>query len=675
MHVDGGADGGNGGFLELSGKTGFSLLGSYTGRALVSGYRNGGLLLDPTNININSGCGATPSSGCLTPAQLDAGGFGNISLLASTDINVYTAIGNGNINSGVAGGYLTLTAGNDITIGAQIGEPSSVGAGRFAHDLTLTAGNNVNVNSSIYLGNNTLTLAADATTPNGSGNVNINPSVKVDTIGAMNISGVDLTVGGSSASARTTVFAGGLLTINMSRDINIYGGSASSGSINKTLVQGSSVDLHGRNLLLRAGVVGGGMYANGSSNANAEIRSTAGNVDITLTGGGLTLVGNNVTSASSYFCCGSRSADAIIYSAQDVVIHSANSVTLSGASSVSASASGFPASGNAVIEAVRDVSITTTGALALNGGTAAIQGSGDSMYAHADAKIISGQDINITAGSLSLQGGVATTSINCCTGSATAKAEISATRSVLLKTDGAVNVAGGSASRPSSGSAHASAKINAGSGDLTITGNVNTGVASLTLAGGTRSGGGGPSNSAAAQLHASSGTATINVGGDLTLNGGSGDYAYAQIFGNPDVGSAAQPVVVGGVIRMNDGTGTNAFARIESGLIPSIYIHFPNLYTGGYFVNGVESVVADTNTGFFASGMAAILNSNLHITYGLSPPGSTPSLPPAAQLALNTTTGAIDSAGNPAAPPPVSQPSGEEGDEDDPKKKLYTCQK
>ncbi|MEW6313419.1 MAG: filamentous hemagglutinin N-terminal domain-containing protein [Pseudomonadota bacterium] len=938
VRVDGGVDGGNGGFLELSGKTGVSLRGVYTGHAQQAGYRNGSLLLDPLNINIVAGgsdplnssghiaanSGTTNATFNVDPATLN-GGWADVRLEAINDINIQSAVGNGNINNGTAGGSLTLTAGNDINVGAAIGSSSS----RFNHDLTLNAGNNINVNSSVYLGNYALTLAADAAPNNDSiGNVNVHPGVTVDTLGAMNISGMDLTVGsGNHASMRTTVSAGGLLTINMNRNVGIYGGSASSGGSNRTLVQGGSVDLSGGNLQLQAGAVGG-TYASGS-NANAEIRSTTGNVDITLSGD-LNVSGNNVGSYSFSSGAGPRSADAIIYSAQDLTIHSANSVTLNGASgSAWASGSGFPASGNATIEAVRDVTLTTTGALSLTGGIASIQGSGDGVYAHADAKIVSGQDIRITAGSLSLQGGSATTSINCCSGSVTASAEINATRSVLVKTDGAVNVAAGLASRSSgaSGSAHASAKINAGSGNLTITGNTNTGIASLTLSGGNRNGGGGSSNSAAAQLHASSGTAiidvvgnldmtagtpsagaeiraggtqitvggnlnmtanssgyigitcgninvpcgnqTINVagdltldaasggasihahggaqsvsvgndltltgasngawialdaagggsqtitvgrdlfvlspgsdsnggiramgggnvdqtitvgrdlevrsqvignssgfaditlnaaggtqaiavtrnltlnasgysaeiaaqggagqtidvggnlivngvsdnayisgannqsisvagditlaagsgdasinasgalqdigaggsltltgggawaraqirnslyggaqhitvGGDLTLSGGSGSNAYARIAGNPDIGSAAQPVSVGGVIRLNNGTGSNA--RIESDQILSIYIHFPNLYAGGYFVNGVESVVADADTGFFTAGMAAILDGNLHITYGLLPSGSPPFDPSLLNPFVNMTNG-INGAG------------------------------
>jgi hypothetical protein len=47
-------------------------------------------------------------------------------------------------------------------------------------------------------------------------------------------------------------------------------------------------------------------------------------------------------------------------------------------------------------------------------------------------------------------------------------------------------------------------------------------------------------------------------------------------------------------------------------------VTFPNLSSGGYFVNGVEGKVYDaaTGTGFIAGGSPAVLDSNLMVTYG-----------------------------------------------------------
>ena len=100
--------------------------------------------------------------------------------------------------------------------------------------------------------------------------------------------------------------------------------------------------------------------------------------------------------------------------------------------------------------------------------------------------------------------------------------------------------------------------------------------------------------------------------GDVTVD-------QSRIAGNPEV-----TMTVGGVINMN---GTLAYGgTIEAGSEQTIFVNFPNLASGGYFVNGVESVVydPDTSTGFVAVGNPAILDTNLFITYGGTPVTITP---------------------------------------------------
>jgi len=54
IRVDGGPDGGDGGYLELSGKQKIALNGVFSGNAQTEGYRNGSLFIDPANINLTS---------------------------------------------------------------------------------------------------------------------------------------------------------------------------------------------------------------------------------------------------------------------------------------------------------------------------------------------------------------------------------------------------------------------------------------------------------------------------------------------------------------------------------------------------------------------------------------------------------------------------------------------
>jgi len=103
------------------------------------------------------------------------------------------------------------------------------------------------------------------------------------------------------------------------------------------------------------------------------------------------------------------------------------------------------------------------------------------------------------------------------------------------------------------------------------------------------------------------GSTTVNTLGNVTVD-------QSTIFGNPEV-----TMTVGGVINMN---GTLAYGgTIEAGSVQTIFVNFPNLTSGGYFVNGIEGVVydPDTSTGFVALGNPAILDTTLFITYGGGP--------------------------------------------------------
>jgi hypothetical protein len=94
------------------------------------------------------------------------------------------------------------------------------------------------------------------------------------------------------------------------------------------------------------------------------------------------------------------------------------------------------------------------------------------------------------------------------------------------------------------------------------------------------------------------GNATLGVGGNVTVDS-------SNIYGNPEV-----VMSVGGVINMSN-SGT-----IEAGSPSTIFLTFPMLASGGYFVNGVEGVVYDSGTGFVVLGNPAILGTNLHVLYG-----------------------------------------------------------
>lgn len=112
----------------------------------------------------------------------------------------------------------------------------------------------------------------------------------------------------------------------------------------------------------------------------------------------------------------------------------------------------------------------------------------------------------------------------------------------------------------------------------------------------------------------SGGLMTIKTGGNVLVD-------QSMISGNPDV-----IMDVGGVININGSAAYGGFAGgISAGSVYTIHLTFPNLTSGGFFVNGIEGVVFDpaTNTGFFADGSAAVLGTNLLVTYGGGVPALT----------------------------------------------------
>ena len=254
IEAKGGAETGNGGFVEVSGKKYLDFQGTVDTSA--ANGRNGTLLLDPTNLTI----GNVGTSGWITNSNNSFGDFTTeepspahdfsflrvdvlLAALANNDITVLSAcdvadckgtitvLDSINWNSGKA---LTLDATGDIFINASINSTGAAGTkgGDFiANALT----GNINVNANI-------TTSGGAATIGGlvGGNVNLNSAD-----GAVILAnGVTINTGGSSAALGS----------------NANGGAAGSIAINST----AGIDLKNGNLLAQGGQ-GDGTGAVGSS--------------------------------------------------------------------------------------------------------------------------------------------------------------------------------------------------------------------------------------------------------------------------------------------------------------------------------------------------------------------------------------------------------------------------
>lgn len=202
-----GAQGGSGGFAEVSGKEtlvfrGTADLGSDAGRG-------GSLLLDPRNIVI-----ANAGAGTIDDADAFGDGVGTDVTIAPSTITTVT-------NTGTS---VTLQASQDITVADAIVTDNPGGDGG---DLTLQAGRSIFINADIFTDNGNLTLIANETAgagvvddDRGAGDAVISQAAgaTIDTgTGNLQITlstGAGLTNFGSGNITLGTINAGDMLVVN-----------------------------------------------------------------------------------------------------------------------------------------------------------------------------------------------------------------------------------------------------------------------------------------------------------------------------------------------------------------------------------------------------------------------------------------------------------------------------
>ena len=146
IDISGGANGGNGGQVELSAKT----MGGIQSRikaGATTGYRGGQLMIDPTDILLDSAYVDMLN-------DLISGGLSTIDLQADNNIELSTVW---NLADQSAAATLSLTAGNNITLDGG----AAIKAGN-NWNVSLTAGTQVTSSSQVTAGNAGIYLTDDA---------------------------------------------------------------------------------------------------------------------------------------------------------------------------------------------------------------------------------------------------------------------------------------------------------------------------------------------------------------------------------------------------------------------------------------------------------------------------------------------------------------------------------
>ncbi len=432
----GGADGGNGGFVEASGRSWLDFQGRADLRA--PNGSAGTLLLDPTDITISGAAntltsafsGGTFSNPATTPSNLNVAtltdqlALGNVTvstasgLAGAGDITVNNAISYASANN------LTLSANRSITIVAGSGGIGNAGTG--AVTLTGAGAGSITVNESITTGGGAIalssgtggvTLAAAKAIDAGAGTIAINAGG-----GTANLTTGNLRTGNATASAASITNAttlalgnvaltgGGTLSVSHSgagsqsagTSIGGTGGLVKSGAGTLTL---SQINTYVGTSTVNAGtlaVSGGSAIADSGAVVLANAAGVALNLAASETIGGLSgggAAGGNVTkgTAGAATLTTGRNGDSSTFAG--VIQNGSGTVSL-----VKEGAGTFTLTNTN----------TYTGTTAVSGGTLALAGTagsatGTNLTVNSGARLLldnsAANNDNRVAGTLTLNGG------------------------------------------------------------------------------------------------------------------------------------------------------------------------------------------------------------------------------------------------------------------------------
>jgi len=483
VSATGGSAGGDGGFVEVSGKGQLDFQGSVDTRAAAG--QAGTLLLDPYNLTISAGAdaGNTPTAGAF-----DASGSGSV-------LNV------GTLQNALASGNVTVTTGSsgaeagDITVASTVGWFSD-------YSLTLSAARNIAINSGVNVvsagnGDINLNAAAGSITNGGTirtftGNLSANAGTSIGGAGVYNVAGTATMTapGGITLANAANTFAGALTL------------SATNGAVQ--LVNNVATSLKGAT----AGAGGLAVTSNGGISGTASPSGIS-------SGGALTLTTAAGTNGSINYAGAVAAGGAITLSANGTgAISMADingnatfaSVTAGGAVTLGDGATGaltFDAASGNVISGTAGSGGQASGIVTITGVSITIN----------DAIRTKGGNVNLTAtsGAVTANAGASiTTTADNDTGTTSGAITVNAANGVTLQnlvSTGASNAVG-------VGSNAAAVTLNATTGDISV-GAIDASGGNATGTTSNRNGG----NAGNILLGATTGT--MYLGGDLTAIGGS----------------------------------------------------------------------------------------------------------------------------------------------------------
>lgn len=292
INISGGAQGGNGGQLEISAAQ-LSGIESTIQSAATAGSLGGKLTIDPTDLLLNSSFVSSLNS------QI-AGGLSQVNLQADHDIILSTTW---TLADQLSSSALTMSAGNNITLN----NGSAIRAGK-NWDVNLFAGTALAQGTTPVLGSDGIYLWGNALIQSVNGNINLNSANEVQVGWSGQSSGQGVA---NSGIGRITTIGGGSINVTaLNGDVNTGGNTSGfnfiknapfytpftvnpfTGAIGTTTTLGGISTAAGGNVTINAAGDVTSFYPTGSSGKSVQTAdpgtgafgSQAGNVNITAGG-------------------------------------------------------------------------------------------------------------------------------------------------------------------------------------------------------------------------------------------------------------------------------------------------------------------------------------------------------------------------------------------------------
>ncbi len=487
LSARGGADGGNGGFIETSGKQALDV-GRAPDASAPAGHA-GEWLIDPANIQIIAGAGCT-NINCVTDPwapTADSATIGVSTILAGLgagNVTITTAGAGsqaGNITfqsganiaktTGATDVTLTLNAnGNIDTTGATIAASGT--SGRLG--VTLNAAGDVGVNSAITTRGGNFSAAGGTVTASSAGVVNTTGNtgqaggtVSITSAGAVSLAGGITTTGGTAATTSAgqkggditilggTISTAGLTAAGSAAAASSAAAGGSGGAIGLTassVAVGAISTLGGAANGTGNGGTGGALTVDagaGTATFNSTV-STAGGTgqtggNISITAGGLVTLSNTVSAIGGAGSTGNagKNAGSVTINGGDITTASVATITTTGGLGGASNTNG--GAGGAINLNATDGTPTITLGATLSAAGGAGNGTGNGGAGGAitlnDPAVLTANvalnSLNGTGGTPSAGGAIQTASID---GDGTARRTLTINSGGAVATLGTVNV-------------------------------------------------------------------------------------------------------------------------------------------------------------------------------------------------------------------------------------------